>query len=83
MKKKSLFDAQAMKSDQAAKEAQKQTRTVDFSVLVGYQLPTRPERSILRYSLISSTCAFIVDPANTRVCTAHLKLVFSSERRSI
>ena len=40
MKKKSLVDAQAPESEQAAKEAQKQTRTVDFSVLVGYQIPT-------------------------------------------
>jgi hypothetical protein len=45
MKKKSLVDAQALKSDQAAKEAQEQTRTVDFSVLVGYQIPTDCGRS--------------------------------------
>jgi hypothetical protein len=44
-KKKSLVDAQALKSDQAAKEAQEQTRTVDFSVLVAYQIPTGCGRS--------------------------------------
>jgi hypothetical protein len=30
MKKNSLIDAQTLKSDQAAKEAQERTRTADF-----------------------------------------------------
>jgi hypothetical protein len=45
MKKKSLVEAQALQSDQAAKEAKEQTRTVDFSVLVAYQIPTGCGRS--------------------------------------
>ena len=44
-KKKSLVHAQPLQSDQAAKEAQEQTGTVDFSVLVAYQIPTGCGRS--------------------------------------
>ena len=39
-----VFNDQAA-SDQAAKEAKEQTRTVDFSVLVAYQIPTGCGRS--------------------------------------
>ncbi|MGH9690685.1 MAG: hypothetical protein ACRD4C_06310 [Candidatus Acidiferrales bacterium] len=46
MKKKSLMvDAQPLQSDRSAQKAQEQTRTVDFSVLVAYQIPIGCGRS--------------------------------------
>ncbi|MGH2510865.1 MAG: hypothetical protein ACRDHZ_26165 [Ktedonobacteraceae bacterium] len=45
MKKKSLVDAQPLQSDQSAQKAQEQTRTVNFSVLVAYQIPIGCGRS--------------------------------------
>jgi hypothetical protein len=38
-RKRSLYDAQALKSEQTAKEAQKQTRPVDSSTSVEYPIP--------------------------------------------